>query len=60
MNRADMIEYLESALRQFVLDPPDSDFNDGFLAALKEAYKVMATSDEIDDALVRAIDKIEA
>jgi hypothetical protein len=58
MNRQQTLDYLAESLRGFVLDPPDSDFNSGYLAALKETYKVIAGEDA-EDALLRAVDKVE-
>lgn len=35
----EVIEYLEEALDSFIIDPADTDYQLGYLAALKELYE---------------------
>ena len=40
-DRVQASEYLDKALYGFIADPPDSDFQRGYQAALRETYRVL-------------------
>jgi hypothetical protein len=41
MNKQSIIVYLQEAITSFAKDPPDTDFQKGYLAALIEMLKVV-------------------
>lgn len=43
MEYQSVIEYLTSSIGTFVGDPPDSDFQRGYLAALQEVQEMILT-----------------
>lgn len=55
---ASIREYLRTALERFLLDPPDSDFQLGFMAAMKVVYHEGLHIPK-SDPLMMAITKIE-
>lgn len=46
MNFTNMRDYLKSSIRQFDADPPDDDYQRGYLACLVESLKAL---EEIED-----------
>jgi hypothetical protein len=44
MTKTDMINYLKNSMNTFIADPPDSDYQRGYLAALKEMKDLLKRS----------------